>query len=673
MLNKLNPQQLEAATIQGSALVLAGAGSGKTRVLTSRIGWLLDKGVEPGSILAVTFTNKAAGEMKERIQETAKVDTDEMWMGTFHGLSYRIIRENLEACGLKGRPTILDEDDQRAILKRIMKRLEIDMDGEDGLKPAEVGRQIALWKDAGLRPHSAEGEPKIVRIFEEYETECRKENVLDFADLILTTVEMLEMRPDIRQAYADKFTNILIDEFQDTNDLQFRWLGLMRNEKASVLAVGDDDQSIYGFRGANPTNMHVFLNQMANGNIIKLEENYRSTKPILSLANAIIENNDARLGKSLWTKRDQGDMPVIRRFEDDDKEARYIVSDIEKRLSEGVKPSQIAVIYRTNAQSRLFEKFMVARGIPHKVFGGYRFYERKEIRAVLGYLQLLANPENDTAFLRVVNFPTRGLADKAMDWLENFKRDNGYNSYMEAALAARGMGTKFDAFVDLMFELDRLSQFKMSDLISGAVNLTGIKKVFEKDKNEIDRVQNLESLVSAAVEIDREHGEKPAIEILEDFLATTTLDRPVKAEDAVVQEDHGNVSLMTVHTAKGLEFDTVYVAGAEQGVFPHSMSMNDNGGIEEERRLMYVAFTRPERELVISYSLRRMINGQYKNTGISDFLKDDVPADELTRFADHAPHLKNVPRYGEEEKEQKYPRKPAPSSSKPSPIKKLFR
>lgn len=660
-LDKLNPEQKAAVNLPAeSALILAGAGSGKTRVLTTRIAWLMEhEGVSPLEILAVTFTNKAAKEMLTRITSSIPVNTRGMWIGTFHGLCNRLLRRHYREAGLPQTFQILDQSDQLSAIKRLMKAHGIS---EESYPPREVQHYIGAAKEEGLRARdmTAESSTKAAyaRIYALYEEQCNREGVADFGELLLRSYELLARNELIRRHYQERFRFILVDEFQDTNRLQYKWLKLLggfdpngRREYNGncVFAVGDDDQSIYAFRGANVGNMSDFQREFNVRHLIKLEQNYRSFGHILNAANELIAHNDDRLGKDLWTSAGEGERIRVFRGESDREEAAYCVQEIREAMARGVKKHEIAILYRSNAQSRVIEQTLMSAGIPYRVYGGLRFFDRAEIRNSLAYLRLIENPKDDTAFLRVVNFPMRGIGAKTMEGLQAEAIARGVSLYEAAQTLEGKAGTKLRAFTDLIEQMRfEYSSLPLPELIDAVNERTGIMEHYRKDKDGAERLENLEELENAAqaylrsegisiearadeVELDAEDDEMTS---LAGFLSHAALE----AGDNRAESGADAVQLMTVHAAKGLEFDVVFITGVEEGLFPHSNSASDPKGLAEERRLMYVAITRARKNLHITFALSRMLRGQYLPSGPSIFL-NEIDEEHLLFLYDRRQHV----------------------------------
>ncbi|MCL2162257.1 MAG: UvrD-helicase domain-containing protein [Betaproteobacteria bacterium] len=635
LLALLNPQQAEAVTLPARhALVLAGAGSGKTRVLTTRIAWLLKQSmVSPAGILAVTFTNKAAREMLARVEAMLPVSTRGMWIGTFHGLCNRLLRTHCHDAGLDRLFQILDVADQLAAIKRLLKTLNID---DERFPPRDVQYFINAHKEAGLRPHAVEALDEYTRmraeLYQEYEAQCQRESVVDFAELLLRSFELLQRNEPIRRHYQQRFRYILVDEFQDTNVLQYRWLKLLaangEEGGAALFCVGDDDQSIYRFRGAEIGNMRDFEREFQVREVIRLEQNYRSHGNILDAANAIIRNNGNRLGKNLWTDRGEGEpIRVFEAFSDMD-EARWIVEEIQALLHDGAARGDIALLYRANAQSRVLEHQLFSAGVPYRVHGGLRFFERQEVKHALAYLRLLANPGDDTAFMRVVNFPTRGIGARTQEMLRDTARQNNGCLYATVPRLSGKSAVSLARFVSLIETLRRETEtLPLPELVEHVLDLSGLRTHYQTDREGQDRLENLDELVRAAENFCLETRTDPETlaqphALLADFLSHASLE----AGDHQAGAQEEAVQLMTVHSAKGLEFDIVFLSGLEEELFPHINSLHESvAGLEEERRLMYVAVTRARERLYLSHAQTRSVHGQTHYHLRSRFL-DEVPS-----------------------------------------------
>ncbi len=688
LLTGLNPEQLAAVTLpNGHALILAGAGSGKTRVLTTRIAWLLQNGhATPGGILAVTFTNKAAKEMVARLTAMLPVNVRGMWIGTFHGLCNRLLRAHHKAAGLPQAFQILDTQDQLSAIKRLCKQFNVD---EERFPPKQLAYFIAGCKEEGMRPgdvpaHDADGRKKI-ELYQLYEEQCQREGVVDFGELMLRSYELLRDNDPIREHYQRRFRHILVDEFQDTNRLQYLWLKQMAGDEvagrlqshASVMAVGDDDQSIYAFRGARVGNMADFVREFDVQHQIKLEQNYRSYSNILDSANHLIGHNSRRLGKNLRTTQGAGEPVRVYEASSDLAEAQWMVDEIKQLVrNDGFERKEIAVLYRSNAQSRVIESALFNASVPYRVYGGLRFFERAEIKHALAYLRLLENPHDDTSFTRVVNFPPRGIGARSIEVLQDAARAAGCSLHDAVSAVPGKAGANLGAFVAMVDVLREQTQgLNLRGIIEQMLESTGLVEHFRTEKEGADRIENLEELVNAAesfvtqegfgrdavaLPLD-EHGTpltqsvqspvsqgldpnapvldeplKPAVPGIVDAdtgetlspLAAFLTHAALEAGDNQAQAGQDAVQLMTVHASKGLEFDAVFIGGLEEGLFPHDNSSSDRDGLEEERRLMYVAITRARKRLYLSHSQTRMLHGQTRYNVKSRFF-DELPEECL--------------------------------------------
>ena len=662
LLHNLNPEQLAAVTLPPQpALILAGAGSGKTRVLTTRIAWLVQTGqISPAGVLAVTFTNKAAKEMLARLSAMLPINTRGMWIGTFHGLCNRLLRAHYRDAALPQTFQILDSQDQLSAIKRLLKRLNID---DEKYPPKHLMYFINSAKDQGLRALAVEAsddyQRKFVELYEAYDDQCQREGVVDFAELLLRCYELLSRNQPLREHYQARFKHILVDEFQDTNDLQYKWLKLLAGAQGAVFAVGDDDQSIYAFRGANVGNMSAFEREFNVENLIKLEQNYRSHGHILDTANQLISNNTRRLGKNLRTDAGHGEQVRIFEASSDLQEAQWLIEEAKSLIAEGWLRSEIAVLYRSNAQSRVIEHALFSASLPYRVYGGQRFFERAEIKHAIAYLQLIDNPHNDSAFLRVVNFPTRGIGARSIEQLQDAARQYGISLYAAVPYVAGKAGAVIAAFVKLIeamrFETERLP---LQEMVQIVLEKSTLMTHYQGEKEGADRIENLEQLVSAAALFLSEEGfriDAPAlvgpqvesaapalvagdgIDIIDADAPLTTVMSPLsaflshaslEAGDNQAQAGQDAIQLMTVHAAKGLEFDAVFITGLEEGLFPHENSEELDDGVEEERRLMYVAITRARKRLYMSFAQTRMLHGQTRYNMRSRFF-DELPEDSL--------------------------------------------
>jgi DNA helicase-2/ATP-dependent DNA helicase PcrA len=637
LLDHLNAPQLAAVTLPPAhALILAGAGSGKTRVLTTRIAWLISTGqVAPPGVLAVTFTNKAAKEMQTRLAGMLPINVRGMWIGTFHGLCNRLLRAHYRDAGLPQLFQILDSADQQASVKRLLKSLNVD---DEKFPPRELCHFINAQKEQGLRAAAVEvwddWARKRVGLYEAYEAQCQREGVVDFAELLLRSYELLERNEPLRRHYQERFRHILVDEFQDTNKLQYRWLKLLAGGGASLFCVGDDDQSIYAFRGADVGNMADFEREFKVQNLIRLEQNYRSEGNILDAANAIIKNNPTRLGKNLWTEAGSGEPIRIYESYSDGDEARWIVEEVKALSRDGHARAEIALLYRSNAQSRALEHALFNAGLPYRVYGGLRFFERAEIKHALAYLRLIANTEDDTAFARVVNFPARGIGARSLENLQDAAR--AANSSLHAAIphVAGAGGVKLAAFAQLIIKLREAAPLPLPELVDHVIELSGLRAHYKNEKEGQERLDNLDELINSAASFVAEEGQPNQDgEITGEFgndLSSFLAHASLEAGEHQAGEGDDALQLMTVHSAKGLEFNVVFISGLEDGLFPHENSMSEDKGLEEERRLMYVAVTRARQRLYLSFAQTRMLHGQTRYNLPSRFL-DEVP-EELVKW-----------------------------------------
>lgn len=654
MIQGLNPEQQAAVQLPAAhALVLAGAGSGKTRVLTTRIAWLIQTGqVSPGGVMAVTFTNKSARELLTRLSAQLPINTRGMWVGTFHGLCNRMLRAHHHDAGLPQTFQILDTQDQLSAIKRLLKASNID---DEKFPPRDVQRFINGAKEEGLRPEAVEAHDafrrRMVDIYSLYQAQCEREGVVDFAELLLRAYELLQRNGPVREHYQRRFRHILIDEFQDTNALQYRWIQLLAAGGAAVFAVGDDDQSIYAFRGANVGNMADFERDYARGNVIRLEQNYRSYGHILDAANALIAHNTGRLGKNLWTEQGHGEPIRIIEQASDVLEAQWVLEEIRALVNEGRSRNEVAILYRSNAQSRVLEHALFSARIPYRVYGGLRFFERQEIKHALAYLRLLDNPHDDTSWLRVVNFPARGIGARSIEQLADIAREQGTSLYRAAPLVPGRAGATIARFASLVQSLAHDAQsLSLTELIEQVVRESGLAAHYEADREGQDRLENLQELVNAAAVFSSEEGydglpagraidasSSPMGDAFADGLTPATAMSPLAAflshasleageNQALAGEDA--VQLMTVHAAKGLEFDVVFITGLEEGLFPHENSLLEAAGLEEERRLMYVAITRARERLYLTLAQSRMLHGQTRYALRSRFL-EEIPDEHV--------------------------------------------
>jgi len=638
IVDALNDAQREAVTAptDGTVLVLAGAGSGKTRVLVHRIAWLIAvEGASPYHILAVTFTNKAAGEMRGRIEDMLGMPAGGMWVGTFHGLAHRLLRAHWQDAGLPQSFQILDSDDQYRIIRRLLKAMELD---EARWPPRQVQWFINGNKDEGLRPGDldASGDPhqeQLIRIYRGYEEVCERSGLVDFAELLLRAHELWLKRPDVLDHYRQRFRHILVDEFQDTNAIQYAWIRLLAGDGGNLFIVGDDDQSIYGWRGARIENIHRVQKDFPGTRLVRLEQNYRSTGTILAAANALISHNHERLGKKLWTSGEDGEPIIVYSAFNEQDEARFVIERIREWSEQGSPRREAAVLYRSNAQSRLFEEALMAYGIPYRVYGGQRFFERAEIKDALAYLRLMENRSDDAAFERVVNTPTRGIGDRTVQAVRDHARERSLSLWGAASelineklLAARA-GNALLAFLKLIDALGAdCGGTELREQVQHVIHASGLMDMYAQEKSEKGqaRVENLDELVNAA-----RGFEPPEMEDELPPLAAFLAHAALEAGEGQAEAWEDCVQLMTLHSAKGLEFQLVFLCGLEEGLFPHQRSADETGRMEEERRLCYVGMTRARRQLYITYAESRRLHGSDTYPLPSRFLRE-IPAD-LTR------------------------------------------
>ena len=661
LLANLNPEQREAVTLPPvnsngqaqSALILAGAGSGKTRVLTTRIAWLIQTGqVSPIGVLAVTFTNKAAKEMMVRLSAMLPINTRGMWIGTFHGLCNRLLRAHHKEAGLPSTFQILDTQDQLSAIKRLLKGLKVD---DEKYPPKQLQYFIAHAKERGQRAKDLsvgdDFQAKMAQLYAAYDEQCQREGVVDFAELLLRSYELLKHSEPIRTHYQERFRHILIDEFQDTNALQYAWLKLLSGHDASrvnvsgmgsssVFADGDDDQSIYAFRGADVENMRLYEKQF-HPLLVKLEQNYRSHGHILDTANHLIANNSERLGKNLRTDAGHGEPVRIYEAPSDHAEAAWLVDEIKALVNSGIKRTEVALLYRSNAQSRIIEHALFSAGIPYRVYGGLRFFERAEIKHALAYLRLLENPNDDTSFSRVVNFPTRGIGARSIEALQDAARAEQCSLYSAASSLEGKAGATLGGFIRLVDHMREATRHNtLPETVEFVIQHSGLIQHYLSEREGQDRVENLQELINAATAFIAEegYGQDAAAAMLPGEnapgvvevspLAAFLSHASLEAGDNQAQAGQDAVQLMTVHSAKGLEFTSVFITGLEEGLFPHENSINEQNGLEEERRLMYVAITRAKERLYLSHTQSRMLHGQVRYNMPSRFL-EELPSDSL--------------------------------------------
>ncbi|MGD8380151.1 MAG: DNA helicase II [Gammaproteobacteria bacterium] len=633
ILDPLNDAQRAAVTAPAEpVLVLAGAGSGKTRVLVHRIAWLIQvENVSPWGILAVTFTNKAAGEMRSRIEELLGGPSGAMWIGTFHGLAHRLLRLHWQEAGLPQTFQILDSDDQHRLIKRLLKGLELD---EARWPPRQVQWFINARKDEGLRArHLGDADDpfqrQMIRVYRAYEEACERAGLVDFAELLLRAHELWLNQPDLLAHYRERFRHVLVDEFQDTNEIQYAWVRMLAGDTGKPFIVGDDDQSIYGWRGARVENLHTFQKDFPGTHVVRLEQNYRSTGNILAAANRLIANNSDRMGKNLWTSGSEGEpIHLYSAFNEQD-EARFVVERIRQWVDEGNARSEVGVLYRSNAQSRVLEEALLSARMPYRVYGGQRFFERQEIKDALAYLRLVANRDDDASFERVVNHPPRGIGARTMEQLREAARAEATSLWRASlrlaadggGLTARAAGA-VRAFVQLIDQLaEAVHGLELHEQVEHLIHASGLVDHYSREKGERGeaRIENLEELVNAA----RGFEPDPELELpaLDAFLSHAALEAGEGQADA--WEDC--VQLMTLHSAKGLEFPLVFICGMEDGLFPHQRSIMDATGIEEERRLCYVGMTRAMQVLYLCHAEQRRLHGSESYSAPSRFLRELPP------------------------------------------------
>ena len=630
----LNEPQREAVLhTDGPLLILAGAGSGKTRVLTHRIAYLIDeRGVNPWNILAITFTNKAAEEMRQRVDSLVSFGADSIWVSTFHSACVRILRRFIDRLGYDNRFTIYDTDDQKTLMKEVCRKVDIDT---KVYKERNLLAAVSSAKNEMILPDEFElnaggdfGQLKIAKVYREYEAQLKANNALDFDDLLVKTVQLLETQPDVLEYYQERFRYIMVDEYQDTNTVQFRLVRLLAGKYRNLCVVGDDDQSIYKFRGANIRNILDFEHEFPDAHVVRLEQNYRSTGNILNAANGVIRNNRNRKEKTLWTDNGDGEKIQLRQFDTAFDEAEYIAEDIKKEVQEGASYNDSAVLYRTNAQSRLFEEKFIAMNIPYKIVGGINFYARREIKDLLAYLKTVDNGQDDLAVRRIINVPKRGIGLTTINRIQESADERGIGFY-EALLAPDlipGVGrsaSKLDSFAALIeYFKGQTEKESITDLLREIIEKTGYVESLEaEDKVEAEsRIENIDELVNKAAAYEEDCQDRGEEASLSGFLEEVALVADIDSLD----EDQDYVVLMTLHSAKGLEFPHVYLAGMEDGLFPSYMTItsDDNEDLEEERRLCYVGITRAEEKLTLTCARRRMVRGETQFNKMSRFIKE---------------------------------------------------
>ncbi len=628
IIEPLNDAQRQAVTADAKPmLVIAGAGSGKTRVLTHRAAWLIEvEGVSPQGLLAVTFTNKAAAEMRGRIEQLLDMPVQHLWIGTFHGLAHRLLRRHWQEAKLPQNFQIIDSDDQSRLIKRMLKSLDID---ESRWAPREVQYFINAQKDEGLRPQhlSDEGDPnrrQMIDLYRTYQETCERGGLVDFAELLLRAHELWRDNPEVLAFYQRRFQHLLVDEFQDTNAIQYAWLRLLAGKTGVPFVVGDDDQSIYRWRGARVEHIHQFQKDFPGTEVVKLEQNYRSTGTILNAANAVIRNNASRMGKNLWTEGSDGEpIRIYAAFNERD-EADFVVGRLRDWSDQGNLRADAAVLYRSNAQSRALEEALINAGLPYRVYGGLRFFERQEIKDALAYLRLIANRDDDSSFERVVNRPTRGIGARTVEAMRSYARANACSMWRAAgAIASDELSGRAAncvlAFLNLIERMAKDTEnLDLPETVDSVIHASGLVEFFRKEKGERGeaRIENLEELVSAARSFERDPAEE--MSELDAFLAHAALESGEGQADA--WEDC--VQLMTMHSAKGLEFPLVIMSGMEDGLFPHQRSVSDPNGLEEERRLCYVGITRARQTLYLTYAEQRRLHGMDSFSQPSRFIAE---------------------------------------------------
>lgn len=630
----LNKEQREAVEYtEGPLLLLAGAGSGKTRVLTHRICYLIEEmGVNPWNILAITFTNKAAGEMRERVDRLISFGGEQVWVATFHSTCLRILRRHIDRLGYNNHFTIYDTDDQKSVVKEICKRLNID---PKQMKEREIMGAISHAKDEGMSPLDYElqstgdyRQKRIAAVYKEYQETLKKNNALDFDDLLVKTVELFKHCPDILEQYQNRFRYIMVDEYQDTNTIQFELIRLLAMKYRNLCVVGDDDQSIYKFRGANIRNILDYEKVFQDARVIKLEQNYRSTGTILNAANALVKNNVNRKDKALWTVKEDGNRIHLRQFENGYEEAEYVTDEIAKRVRrEGAHYGECAVLYRTNAQSRLFEERMVMQGLPYRIVGGVNFYSRREIKDILAYLKTIANGSDDMAVKRIINIPKRGIGNTTIEKVDQFAMEKGISFFDALSQAeyipslARAASKIMDFVKTIQVLRAKEKEYGIEDIIREVIDTVKYEEYLESldEEDTEDRLENINELLGKAVMYEKTHDELFLSEFLEEIALVSDLDSMEDAEDRIL--------LMTLHSAKGLEFPYVYMVGMEDGLFPGYMAISsgDSDELEEERRLAYVGITRAMDDLTITYAKARMLRGEMQYAPISRFIRE-IPA-----------------------------------------------
>lgn len=615
ILDGLNDVQRQAVTAPPKpALIIAGAGSGKTRVLVHRAAWLIEvEHVSPQSLLAVTFTNKAATEMRGRIETLLKIPVQNLWIGTFHGLAHRMLRLHWQEAGLSKNFQIIDSDDQLRIIKRLLKNLDVD---ENQWAPKEIQWFINGQKDEGFRPKDINDEgdlnrKQLISFYDSYEKICQRGSLVDFAELLLRAHELLRENKNLLQNYHRRFRHLLVDEFQDTNAIQYSWLRLLAGDKGVPFVVGDDDQSIYQWRGARVEHINHFQKDFTDTNIIKLEQNYRSTETILNAANAVISNNNSRVGKNLWTEGNVGESIKVYSAYNERDESDFIVNRLREWIDQGNARADSAILYRSNAQSRVLEESLINAQIPYKIYGGLRFFERSEIKDALAYLRLISNQDDDSSFERIVNKPTRGIGARTIEILRNYSRENACSLWQATdAILNQSLSNRakksLNEFILLIRKMaSEVENMNLHDTVDHVIHLSMLINFYKKEKGDKGetRIENLAELVSAAKSFEIDISED--ISPLDKFLSHAALE----AGEGQAETWEDCVQLMTMHSVKGLEFPLIFMCGMEDGLFPHQRSIADSSGLEEERRLCYVGITRAKQILYITYAEQRRLHG----------------------------------------------------------------
>lgn len=656
ILNDLNDAQRQAVTAPPEhMLVLAGAGSGKTRVLVHRIAWLNQvEGISPYNIFAVTFTNKAAAEMRHRVEQLQGMSASGMWVGTFHGLAHRLLRNHWKEAKLPQAFQILDSDDQYRLIRRILKSLDLD---EAKWPPKQAQGFINARKDEGKRPSHIDTSrnpiyEQLVRIYTAYEVACQRAGVIDFAELLLRTLELIRDNESIQAHYEKRFQHIMVDEFQDTNTIQYALIQLLAGHKNKVFIVGDDDQAIYGWRGARVENIQRFQKDFPSADVIKLEQNYRSTTTILAAANALIDNNADRMGKKLWSNGEDGEQIIFYNAYDERDETLFVINKIKQFVDAGNVRADVAILYRSNAQSRVFEERFVNEGIPYRVYGGVRFFERAEIKNALAYLRLMNNPNDDASFERVVNTPTRGIGERSVEKVREVAKAEDCTMWLaaEKIIENNGLPTRaanaLQGFTNLIGTMQGdTEEMPLHEQVAHVVNNVGLIEHYEKEKGEKAqaRIENIEELVTAARSFDYDQSE---LDVPMDELTAFLTHAALEAGEGQAAEWDDCVQLMTMHSAKGLEFPLVFIVGMEEGLFPSQRSLEEEGKLEEERRLCYVGITRAREQLVLSCAEHRRLYGQDLYPSPSRFVSE-IPENLVTEVrGKHASsHKVSAPQY----------------------------